>query len=110
MAQDIPRPDVLEALAMPDEIRDDMQELVRTAGGMVWNRPGLPAAQRSMVTIAMLTALGRWEELRFHIGFGLDNGATRDEICEVLMHAAVYAGFPAAVNGMRVASEVFASR
>ena len=110
MASEIPRPDVLEALPMPAEIRDDMQELVRVAGSLVWNRPGIPAAQRSMVTIAMLTALGRWDELRFHVGFGLDNGLTRDEVCEVLMHAAVYAGFPASVSGMRIASEVFAER
>jgi alkylhydroperoxidase/carboxymuconolactone decarboxylase family protein YurZ len=107
---EIPRPDVLEALPMPAEIRDDMQELVRVAGALVWNRPGIPAAQRSMVTIAILTALGRWDELRFHIGFGLDNGLSRDEVCEVLMHAAVYAGFPASVSGMRIASEVFAER
>ena len=110
MAHDIPRPDVLDALPMPVEIRDDMQELVRVAGSLVWNRDGIPAAQRSMVTIAILTALGRWDELRFHVGFGLDNGCTRAEICEVLMHAAVYAGFPASVNGMRIASEVFAAR
>jgi 4-carboxymuconolactone decarboxylase len=109
MAQEIPRPDVLEALPMPAEIRDDMQELVRLAGGLVWNRPGIAAAQRSMVTIAVLTALGRWEELRFHIGFGLDNGLSREEICEVLMHCAVYAGFPAAVSAMRIANEVFAA-
>jgi 4-carboxymuconolactone decarboxylase len=106
VAQDIPRPDVLDALRMPAEIRDDMQQLVRAAG-VVWSRDGIPAAQRSMVTIAILTALGRWDELRFHIGFALDNGCTRAEICEVLMHAAVYAGFPASVSGLRIADEVF---
>ena len=110
MAHDIPRPEVLEALPMPAEIRDDMQELVRVAGSMVWNRPGLPMAQRSMVTIAILTALGRWDELRFHIGFGLSNGLSRADICEVLMHSAVYAGFPASVSAMRIATEVFAAQ
>jgi|EndMetStandDraft_7_1072992.scaffolds.fasta_scaffold658791_1 4-carboxymuconolactone decarboxylase len=110
MAHDIPRPDVLEALPMPAEIRDDMQELVRVAGALVWGRTGIPAAQRSMVTIAILTALGRWDELRFHLGFGLDNGLSREEVCEVLMHAAVYAGFPASVSAMRIATEVFESR
>jgi 4-carboxymuconolactone decarboxylase len=110
MADDVPLPGVLNALPIPDEIRDDMLDLIRKTGGAVWNRDGIPAAQRSMVTIAMLAALNRQDELRVHIAFGLDNGLTRAEICEVLMHTAVYAGFPASVTGFRIASEVFAAR
>ncbi|HEV8295786.1 MAG TPA: carboxymuconolactone decarboxylase family protein, partial [Acidimicrobiales bacterium] len=62
-----------------------------------------------MITIAMLTALGRQDELRIHIGLGLDNGLSKTEVCEVIMHAAVYAGFPAAVTGFRIATEVFSA-
>jgi alkylhydroperoxidase/carboxymuconolactone decarboxylase family protein YurZ len=110
MADDVPLPSVLNALQIPDEIRPDMLDLIRKTGGEVWNRDGIPAAQRSMVTIAILAALNRPDELRVHIPFGLDNGLTRAEICEVIMHTAVYAGFPAAVGAFRIATEVFAAR
>ncbi len=110
MPDDVPRPAVLEALAIPPEIRDDMLALIRSAGGQVWGRPGLSPAQRSTITIAVLTALGRNDQLRTHIGLGLDNGLTRSDICEVIMHVAVYGGFPAAVSGLGVASSAFAER
>ena len=101
MTTESSRPTVLDQLRMPDEVRDEMLALIRSAGGAVWTRPGLPAAQRSMVTVAILAALGREEPLRIHIGLGLDNGLSRLEICEVLMHTAVYAGFPATVTALR---------
>jgi alkylhydroperoxidase/carboxymuconolactone decarboxylase family protein YurZ len=109
MTDDVPRPDILHGLDIPDEIRADMLELISSAAGRVWNRPAIPRGQRSMMTIAMLTALGRNEELRIHIGMGLDNGLSRADVCEVIMHAAIYAGFPAAVNAFRLASDVFAN-
>lgn len=95
-------------LVAPQEIqRDFTRYLMRAAFEDVWARPGLSLQQRSIATIAALTALGRPRELRGHIRIGLRNGLTRAEICEVLMHMAVYAGFPAALEGMRAAVEVF---
>jgi 4-carboxymuconolactone decarboxylase len=76
----------------------------------VWSRPGLGARDRSLATIAALTALYRPHELRIHIGRGLDNGLTRSEIGELIMHMAIYGGFPIAVEGMRIAKEVFDAR
>ncbi len=98
-----------EALATPEEIRDDWGELivdtVLPAG--VWAREGLSPRDRSLITIAALTALHRPNELRLHIPRGRHNGLSREEICEVIMHMAIYGGFPVAVEGMAVAKEVF---
>jgi 4-carboxymuconolactone decarboxylase len=77
--------------------------------GDVWSRPGLDAAQRSLVTIALLTALNRPEQLRAYLAVGLNQGLTRAQVCEVILHTAVYAGFPAAIEGFRIATEVFAA-
>ena len=63
-----------------------------------------------MITVAALTVLHCPNELRIHIGRGLDNGLTRTEISELIMHMAIYGGFPVAVEGMQVATEVFAKR
>ena len=99
--------EMLGRLKVPAIVREDFERLVsETAGGM-WQRPGLAARERSIATIAMLVALCRPEELREHIAFGLRNGLTREEICEEILHCAVYAGFPAAVRAMDVAHEVF---
>jgi len=100
---------VLEELPMPPEIRDDMQKLVAMAGGAVWGRTDqLDARTRSLSTMSILTALGRHDELAIHIRLGQEQfGVTRTEICEMMMHAAVYAGFPAAISAMRVATRVF---
>lgn len=106
----VDRPDILGALAIPDEIRDDFVALVTRSAGAVWARPGLASAQRSMLSISVLGALGRMEELRIHIGMGLDNGLTREQICEVIMQLGIYAGMPAAVAAYRVATAVFAER
>lgn len=90
--------------------RDDFNEpfhdlLTRYAWGEVWTRPGLDRKTRSLLTLAMLTALNRTEEFKIHIPGALKNGATRDEIREVLLQAAVYCGIPAANNAFRAASE-----
>lgn len=99
------------ALPIPEEIREDFAGFVTdTVMGGVWNRPGLSARERSLITIAALTALDRPNELRIHLGLGLDNGLDRNEICELIMHMAVYGGFPVAVEGMRIAKDVFESR
>ncbi len=100
---------ITEALSTPEEIRDDwgkmIVETVLPEG--VWSREGLNARDRSLITIAALTALHRPNELRLHLSRGRHNGLSRDEICEVIMHMAIYGGFPVAVEGMAVAKEVF---
>jgi 4-carboxymuconolactone decarboxylase len=78
--------------------------------GDVWERPGLSKRDRSLITVATLIALYRTEQLRGHIGRALDNGVTKDEISEVILHQAFYGGWPVAANASRVAKEVFDSR
>lgn len=76
------------------------------AWGDVWQRDALDRKTRSLVTVAMLTALGKQHELKGHVRGALNNGATVQEIQEVLLHAAIYCGVPAAVEAFRSASEV----
>ena len=71
--------------------------------GAVWVRPGLPRKTRSMLNLAMLTAMARWHELEVHVKGALTNGVTEDEIAEVLLQAGVYAGVPVAAEGFRTA-------
>jgi alkylhydroperoxidase/carboxymuconolactone decarboxylase family protein YurZ len=78
----------------------------QTAFGMIWSREGLAVRDRSMITCAMLAALGQHEELRAHLAGALSVGLSRDELVEVLMQVAVYAGVPAAVAALRVAANV----
>jgi 4-carboxymuconolactone decarboxylase len=82
------------------------QHITRNAWGDVWQRPGLDLKTRSLVTVAMLTALGKQNELKGHVRGALNNGATVQEIQEVLLHATVYCGVPAAVEAFRSAAEV----
>lgn len=77
------------------------------AWGAVWTRPGLDRKTRSMLTIAMLAALGRQEELALHIRATRNTGVTQDEVKEVLLHVAVYAGAPAANSGFAVAKRTY---
>lgn len=91
----------------PEEIREDWSRLLTDLYGIVWARPGLPLRTRSLVTVAALTALHMPVELRIHATGALNNGLSRSELCEVVMHAAGYAGFPTGVEGMRVLREVF---
>ncbi|HEV7642128.1 MAG TPA: carboxymuconolactone decarboxylase family protein [Gaiellaceae bacterium] len=85
----------------------DFEELVtRYTFGEVWSREGLDRARRSMITIAMLVALGRPNEIRVHVKGALNNGVTVDELKELLMHSAIYCGVPAAVDGYRQATSV----
>lgn len=78
--------------------------------GDVWERPELSKRDRSLITVATLTALYRTDQLRGHIGRALDNGVTREEIAEVITHMAFYAGWPTAVNAAQVAKGVFEER
>ena len=82
--------------------------ITRAAWGDVWQRPGLDLKTRSLITVAMLTALGKQNELKGHVRGALNNGATQAEIQEVLLHAAVYCGVSTAVEAFRSANEVVA--
>jgi len=95
------------AMAGADELTRPLQELVTEyCWGAIWTRPGLPRKTRSLVNLAMLTALNRPHELKLHVRGALRNGCTRDEIREVLLQTAIYCGVPAAIDGFRVAREV----
>lgn len=82
------------------------EHITRAAWGDVWQRPGLDLKTRSLITVAMLTALGKQNELKGHVRGALNNGSTAAEIQEVLLHATVYCGVPAAVEAFRTANEV----
>lgn len=103
---------ITDALSTPDEIKDDWGRLIvdTVLPDGVWSRPGLNQRDRSLITIAALCALHRPNELEIHIGRGLDNGLSRAEICEVIMHMAIYGGFPVAVEGMAITKSVFDAR
>ena len=101
---------VERTLADADQYTQPLQEIVNEyCWGAVWSRPGLAPRLRSMITIAMLTALNRPQELRTHLRAALTNGVTREEISEILLHTNVYCGAPAAVDAFRAMREVFAA-
>jgi 4-carboxymuconolactone decarboxylase len=87
--------------------REFQDYLVGSAWGEVWSRPGLTRRERSLVTIALLAALGHEEELAMHIRAIRNTGASQDEVKEVLLHTAVYAGIPAANRAFRIAKDIF---
>ena len=100
---------VAQAEARADEFTRPFQDLLNTyCWGEVWGRPGLPRKVRSLINLAMLTALDRPEELRLHLRGALRNGATREEVCEVLLQTAIYCGIPAANAAFREARQVLA--
>ena len=80
--------------------------ITRNAWGDVWQRPGLDLKTRSLITIAFLTAPGKQQELKGHVRGAINNGATPEEIREVLLHASIYCGVPTAVDAFRSAAEV----
>lgn len=91
-----------------DDFTGAFQDLVTEyCWGAVWGREGLPFKTRSMLNLAMLAALNRPNELRTHVRGALTNGVTRDEIREIFMQVAVYAGVPAAVEAFRIARAAF---
>jgi 4-carboxymuconolactone decarboxylase len=86
----------------------DFQEYItRNAWGSVWSRPGLSRRERSLVTIALMTALGHDNELELHLRASRRTGATPDDVKEVLLHTAVYAGVPAVNHALKIAKKVF---
>ena len=99
---------VARAQASTTEFTRDFQEFItRYAWGAVWTRPGLERKTRSMLTIAMMASLGRWEEFRLHIRATRNTGVTREEVKEILMQVAVYAGVPAANSAFHHAADVY---
>jgi 4-carboxymuconolactone decarboxylase len=98
---------VAKAFAGATDFTQPIQEFItRNAWGDTWQRPGLDLKTRSLLTVAMLTALGKQNELKSHVRGALNNGATQEEIQEVLLHASIYCGLPAAVEAFRSAAEV----
>ena len=95
------------SVAAADDITAPLQKLVTEwCWGEIWNRPGLERKTRSFLNLAMLTALNRPHEIKIHVRGALTNGVTEEEIVEVILQAAIYFGVPAAIDTMRVASEV----
>jgi 4-carboxymuconolactone decarboxylase len=94
--------------SQPDFTRDFEELVTRYCFGSVWGREQLSRGTRSMLTIAMLVAQGRAQEIRWHVKGAINNGVSKDELREVLMHSAIYCGIPAAVDGFRNASAVLA--
>ena len=100
-----------KALQNTDDFSWPLQEYVTAHGwGASWVRPGLERKTRSMLNLAMLSALGRTHELKLHINGALNNGLTKEEIREVFLQVAIYCGVPAAVESFRSAKEVFKER
>ncbi|WP_031405742.1 carboxymuconolactone decarboxylase family protein [Thiomonas sp. FB-Cd] len=96
------------AIKGADEFTRDLQNLVTEyAWGEIWSRPGLSRRDRSLLNLAMLTALNRPHEFRLHVRGAIHNGVTKDEIKEVLLQTAVYCGAPAAIDSFRSAKDVF---
>ena len=101
---------VENAMRNADDFNRPFQELVSEyCWGAIWGREQLPKKTRSMLNLAMLSVLNRPHELRAHLQGALRNGVTKDEIREVLMQVAIYAGVPCGVDAFRVAREVFAA-
>lgn len=97
------------AIANADDFTGPLQDLVTEyCWGAVWGRDGLTRKTRSMLNLAMTSVLNRPHELRTHVRAALTNGVTREEIREVFLQVAVYAGVPAAVDSFRTAGEIFA--
>ena len=90
------------------EVTDEFQNLItRYAWGEIWTRDGLPRHTRSLLTIAMMVALNRGEELALHLRAARNNGVTRNEIKEVLLQTAIHCGVPAANSAFHLADKIF---
>lgn len=101
---------VEKALATADDFTRPLQELVTEyCWGACWGREGLSRKTRSMLNLAMLSVLNRPNELKNHVAGALRNGVTPEEIREILLQVAIYAGIPAGVDSFRVAHEVIKS-
>ena len=97
------------ALSRTTAFNEEFQDLItRYAWGEIWTRPGLPRHTRSLLTLALMIALNRGDEFRLHVRAAFNNGVTRDEIKEVILQCAIYAGVPAANGAFHLAEQVFA--
>jgi len=100
---------VEKSLAAADDFNRPMQELATGyCWGEIWSRPGLERRDRSLINLAMISALNRPHELKLHVRAALTNGVTREEIREVLLQVAIYCGIPAGIDSFRIAREAFA--
>lgn len=94
-----------------DRLKANFPKLVQmtneVAYGDIWERPGLSKRDRSLITVAALTALGRPEQLRTHLERALGNGVTKEEIAELVTHMAIYAGWPAAMAAAHIATDLY---
>jgi len=96
------------SLAQRTALTDEFQALItRYAWGEIWTRDGLPRHTRSLLTIGLMVALNRSEELALHLRAAKNNGVARDEIKEVLMQTAIYCGVPAANSAFHLADRIF---
>ncbi|WP_104668329.1 4-carboxymuconolactone decarboxylase [Ensifer adhaerens] len=97
------------AQSVSTEFDRPFQELITEAAwGHVWSRPTWTKRERSIVTIALLAALGQDDEVAMHVRATTNTGASREDICEALLHVAIYAGVPAANHAIKIAKQVFA--
>lgn len=100
---------VNKSIENADDFNRPLQELVTEyCWGHVWGREGLSLAERSMINLAMISALNRPHELKLHIRGALRNGLSREQIREILLQVGIYCGVPAAVDSFRIAREAFA--
>jgi 4-carboxymuconolactone decarboxylase len=91
-----------------DDFNLPMQELVTEyCWNEIWNRPGLPRRERSIINLSIITALNRPHEFKLHVRGAINNGLTKEDIQEVLLQTAIYCGVPAAIDSFRLAKEVF---
>src|ERR1700691_661024 len=98
-----------KAVANTTPFNEPFQDLItRYAWGEIWTRPGLPRATRSLITLSMLIALNRREEVRMHLKAASRTGVTREQVQELLLHSSVYCGVPAANDAFHIARQVFA--
>jgi len=99
------------AIANSDDFIRPLQELItQFCWGMVWTRPGIDRKTRSLINLAMLTALNRPHEVKVHLMGAINNGCTKEEIMEVLLQTAIYCGVPAAVDSFRLAKEILGNK
>ena len=97
-----------QAIRNADEFNLPLQELVTEyCWNEIWNRPGLDRKTRSIVNLAMLTALNRPHELKLHVKGAMNNGLSKDEFAEIFLQSAIYCGVPAAIDSFRTAKDVF---
>jgi 4-carboxymuconolactone decarboxylase len=95
------------SLANRNPFNEEFQELItRYAWGEIWTRPGLDTRTRRLLVLATTAAMGRWEEFRLHLRAALEGGVTPDDVKEVLLQSAIYAGVPAANTGFHIARDV----